>query len=186
MPVFWRRRLESAARCNSWSTAVVMRGVETNMTLRKQQAHGKYAHAGSRTRVTSMGGLYDAATLHALVRATLALMASPATGEVRAWSHTVADAWLVSRPTLRVRRARSRRLHLLPPRALSKVRCVDHAGLARGPSHGPRRAAISAAQKRAFACHFQAAFFFAFSEDAVRGVRAYPPSPKCIPTSAIV
>mgnify|MGYP007062630612 CR=1 FL=1 len=25
------------------------------------------AHAGSRTRVTSMGGLYDAATLHALV-----------------------------------------------------------------------------------------------------------------------
>ena len=24
------------------------------------------AHAGSRTRVTSMGGLYDAATLHAL------------------------------------------------------------------------------------------------------------------------
>ena len=30
--------------------------------------HGvsKYAHAGSRTRVTSMGGLYDAATLHAL------------------------------------------------------------------------------------------------------------------------
>ena len=38
---------------------VVMRGVETNMTPRKQQAHGKYAHAGSRTRVTSMGGLYD-------------------------------------------------------------------------------------------------------------------------------
>ena len=28
----------------------------------------KYAHAGSRTRVTSMGGLYDAATPHALVR----------------------------------------------------------------------------------------------------------------------
>ena len=27
---------------------------------------GKDAHAGSRTRVTSMGGLYDAATLHAL------------------------------------------------------------------------------------------------------------------------
>ena len=26
----------------------------------------KYAHAGSRTRVTSMGGLYDAVTLHAL------------------------------------------------------------------------------------------------------------------------
>ena len=25
------------------------------------------AHAGSRTRVTSMGGLYDAATLHALM-----------------------------------------------------------------------------------------------------------------------
>ena len=25
------------------------------------------AHAGSRTRVTSMGGLYDAATLHALL-----------------------------------------------------------------------------------------------------------------------
>ena len=29
------------------------------------RTHGKYAHAGSRTRVTSMGGLYDAATLHA-------------------------------------------------------------------------------------------------------------------------
>ena len=28
--------------------------------------HGAYAHAGSRTRVTSMGGLYDAVTLHAL------------------------------------------------------------------------------------------------------------------------
>ena len=28
---------------------------------------GVIAHAGSRTRVTSMGGLYDAATLHALV-----------------------------------------------------------------------------------------------------------------------
>lgn len=27
----------------------------------------KTAHAGSRTRVTSMGGLYDAATLHALL-----------------------------------------------------------------------------------------------------------------------
>ena len=27
---------------------------------------GYDAHAGSRTRVTSMGGLYDAATLHAL------------------------------------------------------------------------------------------------------------------------
>ena len=27
----------------------------------------KFAHAGSRTRVTSMGGLYDAATLHALL-----------------------------------------------------------------------------------------------------------------------
>ena len=27
----------------------------------------KTAHAGSRTRVTSMGGLYDAATLHALM-----------------------------------------------------------------------------------------------------------------------
>ena len=30
----------------------------------KQNQH--YAHAGSRTRVTSMGGLYDAVTLHAL------------------------------------------------------------------------------------------------------------------------
>ena len=29
----------------------------------------KHAHAGSRTRVTSMGGLYDAATLHALLHA---------------------------------------------------------------------------------------------------------------------
>ena len=28
---------------------------------------GTTAHAGSRTRVTSMGGLYDAATLHALL-----------------------------------------------------------------------------------------------------------------------
>ena len=26
----------------------------------------EYAHAGNRTRVTSMGGLYDAVTLHAL------------------------------------------------------------------------------------------------------------------------
>ena len=26
---------------------------------------GKHAHAGSRTRVTSMGGLYDTVTLHA-------------------------------------------------------------------------------------------------------------------------
>ena len=46
-----------------------MRGAETNLTPRKQQAHGKYAHAGSRTRVTSMGGLYDAATLRALLNA---------------------------------------------------------------------------------------------------------------------
>ena len=30
---------------------------------------GKTAHAGSRTRVTSMGGLYDAATLRALLNA---------------------------------------------------------------------------------------------------------------------
>ena len=30
-----------------------------------------HAHAGSRTRVTSMGGLYDAATLRALVHSNL-------------------------------------------------------------------------------------------------------------------
>ena len=30
----------------------------------------KNAHAGSRTRVTSMGGLYDTATLHALANHT--------------------------------------------------------------------------------------------------------------------
>ena len=45
-----------------------MRGIKTNTTPQEQQAHGKYAHAGSRTRVTSMGGLYDAATLHAPCR----------------------------------------------------------------------------------------------------------------------
>ena len=32
-----------------------------------QHLHRAYAHTGSRTRVTSMGGLYDAATLCALV-----------------------------------------------------------------------------------------------------------------------
>ena len=31
----------------------------------KEEVTKKDAHAGSRTRVTSMGGLYDAATLHA-------------------------------------------------------------------------------------------------------------------------
>ena len=31
----------------------------------RHRIHEQYAHAGSRTRVTSMGGLYDAATLHA-------------------------------------------------------------------------------------------------------------------------
>ena len=60
----------SMACCDSCLTAAVTRGIKTNMTLQEQQAHGKYAHAGSRTRVTSMGGLYDAATLHALYRAT--------------------------------------------------------------------------------------------------------------------
>ena len=34
---------------------------------RRPEENNKYAHAGSRTRVTSMGGLYDAVTLHALV-----------------------------------------------------------------------------------------------------------------------
>ena len=33
----------------------------------------KTAHAGSRTRVTSMGGLYDAATLHVLMPIHLSL-----------------------------------------------------------------------------------------------------------------
>ena len=42
-----------------------MRGIKTNTTPQEQQAHGKYAHAGNRTRVTSMGGLYDAITLRA-------------------------------------------------------------------------------------------------------------------------
>ena len=50
---------------DSCLTAAVTRGIKTNMTLQEQQAHGKYAHAGSRTRVTSMGGLYDTVTLHA-------------------------------------------------------------------------------------------------------------------------
>ena len=35
---------------------------------------GKTAHAGSRTRVTSMGGLYDAATLHALLNLVMSAM----------------------------------------------------------------------------------------------------------------
>ena len=34
-----------------------------------EQRKQRNAHAGSRTRVTSMGGLYDAATLRALTRA---------------------------------------------------------------------------------------------------------------------
>ena len=37
----------------------------TARIMLKSRAHEKYAHARSRTRVTSMGGLYDAATLHA-------------------------------------------------------------------------------------------------------------------------
>ena len=95
MSVSWRRRSESAAGCDSWSTAVVTRGAETNLTPRKQQAHGKYAHAGSRTRVTSMGGLYDAAALHALLeyfsRHTVSasdntLMAPPHAGRGRGYS----------------------------------------------------------------------------------------------------
>ena len=35
--------------------------------VRHRMHANKHAHAGSRTRVTSMGGLYDTATLHALV-----------------------------------------------------------------------------------------------------------------------
>ena len=46
----------ASALCQSW------RVIEMH-TLRGEN----HAHAGSRTRVTSMGGLYDAATLHALV-----------------------------------------------------------------------------------------------------------------------
>ena len=39
------------------------------MRIRASTLHSwTCAHAGSRTRVTSMGGLYDAATLHALLR----------------------------------------------------------------------------------------------------------------------
>jgi hypothetical protein len=37
-----------------------------NFCTRPHRMAVKYAHAGSRTRVTSMGGLYDAVTLHAL------------------------------------------------------------------------------------------------------------------------
>ena len=37
----------------------------------------RYAHAGSRTRVTSIGGLYDAATLHAPLTARVGLATTP-------------------------------------------------------------------------------------------------------------
>ena len=41
------------------------------MRRRRCLADKEHAHAGSRTRVTSMGGLYDAATLRALMFSTL-------------------------------------------------------------------------------------------------------------------
>ena len=41
--------------------------VHAQMTMPGSEKNRKDAHAGSRTRVTSMGGLYDAATLHALL-----------------------------------------------------------------------------------------------------------------------
>ena len=41
-------------------------GTHERHPVNHQLDHFKHAHAGSRTRVTSMGGLYDAATLHAL------------------------------------------------------------------------------------------------------------------------
>ena len=37
-------------------------------TMHMTPSIAKSAHAGSRTRVTSMGGLYDTATLHALMQ----------------------------------------------------------------------------------------------------------------------
>ena len=52
----------------SWCAGVpapVVQYVLSTCSTRKCARRQKYAHAGSRTRVTSMGGLYDAATLHA-------------------------------------------------------------------------------------------------------------------------
>ena len=45
-----------------------MEACKSLLVLREVPAN---AHAGSRTRVTSMGGLYDAATLRALVHSNL-------------------------------------------------------------------------------------------------------------------
>ena len=58
----------------------------------------KNAHAGSRTRVTSMGGLYDTATLHALTHAFR--IAKHSYNECQGAKLSPADAdlvtWLVS------------------------------------------------------------------------------------------
>ena len=47
-------------------TLQCLKEVRGPIEKRALQEKAKDAHAGSRTRVTSMGGLYDAATLHAL------------------------------------------------------------------------------------------------------------------------
>ena len=43
-----------------------VQGDVLGMKTKEESIMHHSAHAGSRTRVTSMGGLYDAATLHAL------------------------------------------------------------------------------------------------------------------------
>ena len=54
---------EAATLCRVFAPLTTKAGLET-VPVWPPQGH---AHAGSRTRVTSMGGLYDAATLRALV-----------------------------------------------------------------------------------------------------------------------
>ena len=59
------RRLNRSAKV---SLGISLTNSELEKHVRNIAAILKYhAHAGRRTRVTSMGGLYDAATLHALM-----------------------------------------------------------------------------------------------------------------------
>ena len=55
------------------------------------------AHAGSRARVTSMGGLYDAATLHALLE--LFRSQTPGSKALRAWWGLSSELVVVSMQT---------------------------------------------------------------------------------------
>ena len=64
----WRQRMVARS---SWSVRNQQLVALSVRPRRRRQ--GCNAHAGSRTRVTSMGGLYDAATLRALVVMTTSL-----------------------------------------------------------------------------------------------------------------